>query len=192
MPAKLFTAPTQEPVTLDEIKGQLSITDEISDEVVIRRITEARQWAEEHTQRSFVTQVWDLYLDSWPTDDIINLPRGPVKSITSVKYIDANGAQQTIAGTDYKLSLSYQVARLVPAYGKSWPSARVEIDSIVVRYTAGYGDSGVDTPGPIREAIMLTVGHWIDHQPSIESGIRITRIPYAVEHLMQSYRVLAL
>ena len=190
MTAKLYTAPSVEPVTLTEAKDQLSITDTVDDTVITRRIIEARQWAEEFCQRSFITQTWQEYLDAWPRNNVIDLTRGPVASVVSVTYIDTDGATQTVSSADYKLSTVGQTARLAPAYGVDWPSARDEMDSIIVRYTAGYGASGSSVPGPIREAIMLTVGHWIEHQPAIESGVRITKIPFAVEHLLQAYRVM--
>lgn len=192
MDLKLIEAPKQEPVALDELKSQLSIRDEISDDVIIRRIAEARQWAEQFTGRAFVTQTWEALLDAWPSGNIISLPRGPVQSITSVKYIDTAGALQTLANTEYKLASAGIMQRLLPAYGKEWPEARDEIESIQVRYVAGYGLSGEDVPGPIREAIMLIVGHWIEHQAAIEAGVRITRIPYAVEHLLATYRIVSL
>lgn len=191
MDLKLITAPIQEPVTLDELKSQLSIRDEITDDVIVRRIPEARQWAEQFTGRAFLTQTWEALLDAWPIDSIISLPRGPVQSITSVKYIDSAGASQTVDSADYKLASAGIMQRLLPAYGKTWSTARDEIESIQVRYIAGYGDSGEDVPGPIREAILLTVGHWLEHQAAIESGVRITRIPYAVEHLLATYRIVS-
>ena len=191
MSSILFKEPIQEPVTKDEIKDQIGITDEISDPVLLRRITEAREWAENFCQRSFITQTWDLFLDCWPADGVLPLPRGPVQSVTYVKYIDAAGVPQTISSANYKLGAGHTLPRLVPAYGLVWPSARDEIDAINVRYVAGYGVAGEDVPGPIREAIMLIVGHWVEHQPAIESGVRITRIPYAVEHLLQAYRVMS-
>lgn len=186
----LITAPTAEPVSLTDVRSQLSIRDDLSDEMIVRRIVEARQWAELHTGRSFLTQTWEVRLDCWPENNIIELPHGPVNAITTIKYLDKDGVLQTIANTDYKLATAGIMQRLLPAYGKTWPPVRSEIEAIQVRYTAGYGDGGESVPGPIREAILLTVGHWVEHQPAIESGIRITRIPFAVEHLLNSYRII--
>ncbi len=189
MSEKLITAPVKEPVSLDDIRGQLAIADDLSDEVITRRIVEARQWAELFCQRSFITQTWDRFLDCWPDNEIIELARGPVQSVTSIKYVDTSGIEQTILSTEYKISLADLITRIAPAYKKTWPTARAQMDSIAVRYVAGFGSDGSTVPGPIREAIMLTVGHWTEHQPAIESGVRITRIPYAVEHLLHAYRV---
>lgn len=192
MNLKLITAPAKEPVRVQEAKTQLNVRDDLSDELIQRHISEARQWAEQFTGRSFITQTWEAVLDAWPQDNVIALPRGNVQSITSVKYIDAAGVQQTIANTEYKLASAGLMQRLVPAYGKEWPTAREEIEAIAVRYVAGYGANEDDVPGPIREGILITVGHWLEHRAAIESGARITRIPYAVEHMMATYRILGI
>lgn len=190
MNLKLITAPAKEPVSVTDAKGQLSVNDDLTDDLIQRHITEARQWAEGFTQRAFITQTWEAVLDAWPENDVIELPRGQVQSVTTVKYIDSAGVLTTLANTEYKLASAGLQQRLVPAYGKEWPTARGEIESITVRYVAGYGDTGDNVPGPLREAILITVGHWLEHRSAIESGIRITRIPYAVEHLLATYRII--
>lgn len=181
----LITPPAVEPVSLAEIKAQLSAQyDTLSDAIIMSRITTARQWAEEFCAKSFVTQTWELRLDEWPDDGVINLRRGPVQSIVSVKYTDSAGVLQTMSSADYKLAGD----RLIPVYGKPWPGARIEADSIQVRFVAGFGAAAANVPGPIKEAIAITTRHWMENQAAVDSGVRVTRIPYAVEHLLSAYR----
>ena len=186
----LITAPTKEPVTLEDAKEQLSIQDELQDVNLARRIKEARQWAEAFMGRSLINQTWEMAFDTWPGE--MRLRRMPVSSITSIKYIDETGAEQTVTASDYTLDTysTFHAVRL--AYNTYWPNHQDITNAIKVRYVAGYGASGTDVPGPIREAILLTVGHWTRYQALAESGVSITRIPFAVENLLSPYRVINL
>lgn len=66
MPLKLTTAPTVEPVTLAEAKAHLRQDGTDEDALITMLITAARLHAENVCRRAFVTQSWDLYLDSFP------------------------------------------------------------------------------------------------------------------------------
>ena len=186
----LITAPTKEPVTLEDAKEQLSIQDELQDVNLARRIKEARQWTEAFLGRSLINQTWEMAFDTWPDD--MRLRRMPASSITSIKYIDETGTEQTVTASDYTLDTysTFHAVRL--AYNTYWPNHQDITNAIKVRYVAGYGASGTDVPGPIREAILLTVGHWTRYQALAESGVSITRIPFAVENLLSPYRVINL
>jgi uncharacterized phiE125 gp8 family phage protein len=48
-----------------------------------------------------VTQTWELVLDAFT--DAILIPRGPVQSITSITYYDADEVLQTLATDQYVL-----------------------------------------------------------------------------------------
>ena len=188
----LITAPTKEPVTLEDIKEQLSIRegDELQDVNMMRRIKEARQWAEGFLGRSLINQTWEMAFDTWPAE--MRLRRMPVSSITSIKYIDETGVEQTVDSADYTLDTYAPFHAVRLAYNTTWPTHQDIANAIKVRYVAGYGSEGTDVPGPIREAILLTVGHWTRYQAVAESGVSITRIPFAVENLLEPYRVINL
>jgi uncharacterized phiE125 gp8 family phage protein len=186
----LITAPTVEPVTLEDAKEQLSIQDELQDVNITRRIKEARQWTEEFMGRSLITQTWEMAFNTWPKE--MRLRRMPVASITSIKYIDAAGVEQTVSSADYTLDTYAPFHTVRLAYNTTWPSHQDIVNAIKVRYEAGYGSVGTLVPGPIREAILLAVGHWTRYQAVAESGVSITRIPFAVENLLSPYRVINL
>lgn len=188
MAIKRITQPSSEPVTLAEVKAQLSIqtADTEVDAIITRRITEARQVVETITGRSIMPCQWEVVLDSFP--DEIELFYPPATSIVSIKYIDLNQTEQTMDSADYALDSDSTPNWVLPAYGTDWPDTLDTINAVRVRYTSGYA-SASDVPGPIKEALMLIVGHWMRYQGAVEAGINITRIPYAVECLLESYRV---
>lgn len=188
MAIKRITQPSIEPVTLAEVKAQLSIqtADTEVDAIITRRITEARQVVETITGRSIMPCQWEVVLDSFP--DEIELFYPPATSIVSIKYIDLNQIEQTIDAADYALDSDSNTNWVLPAYGTDWPTPLDTINAVRVRYQSGYS-SALDVPGPIKEAIMLIVGHWMRYQSAVEQGLNVTRIPYAVECLLEPYRV---
>ena len=68
MALKLTTAPTVEPVTLAEAKTHLreDLVDAVNDALINNLISAARVHAENVCRRAFITQKWDLYLDTFP------------------------------------------------------------------------------------------------------------------------------
>lgn len=190
MALKLITAPAAEPVSLAEAKAQMGIAtaDTAHDAVITRRITEAREFAEIYCDRAFITQTWELALDAFPYAEI-KLDKCPVSSITSVKYMDTSSVETTIDAANYSLDDYGPQHWLLPAYGYDWPNTLDAANAVKIRYVCGYGASSTYVPGPIREAIMLTVGHWMNFQGNIEGATSVTRLPYAVYDLLYPYRM---
>lgn len=55
----------------------------------------ATEAAEQMTGRAIMPQTWELTLDAFP--DALELTRVPVASVTSLKYFDATGTEQTLS-----------------------------------------------------------------------------------------------
>jgi len=188
MSLKRITQPSAEPVLLADVKAQLSIAtaDTLVDAIITRRITEARQWAENYMGRTIMPSNWEIVLDSFPNE--IELFYPPATDIVSIIYTDTAGASQTMDGADYYLDEDATPNWVLPAYGEVWPDTLDTANAVRCRYTAGYADAA-SVPGPIKEAIMLIIGHWMRYQGAVEAGVNITRIPNAVECLLTPYKV---
>jgi uncharacterized phiE125 gp8 family phage protein len=184
------TAPATEPVTLAEMRAHLGTAQDSEttrDTIISGRIKSAREWAENFTRRPFIAQTITGYDSDWPYTDRdgykISL-KSPFSAVTSIKYYDTDGVQQTLASDQYQLDTVEGC--IVPAYDVTWPSARVQPNSIQVVYTAGYGNAA-SVPESIKEAIRFVVGQWEQWQPSIEGGTRPMTVPYAAEQLLRNY-----
>jgi len=164
MSLTLFTPPADEPVTLEEARIHLRVTYTEQDSVITQLIKTARQWAEEFTGRAFLTQTWDWKLERFP--EFFDVPRPPLQSVTSIKYIDTNGTEQTLAASEYTVDSARDPGRIVPAYGKSWPPTRGHINDVTVRFVAGYGASGAVMPAAIVNALKLQVEILYDRSDS--------------------------
>lgn len=181
---KIITQPTVEPITVADVKSQLGIIDINSDAILARRIKTARQWAEGYTGRAFITQTIEMRLDCFSSR--IELESPPVASVVSVKYIDINGAVQTVSSANYVLDDYPLIPFVRPAFNVPWPTPRDEENAVRVQYVAGYGVA-VDVPLLIREAIMIIVGGWMNFQPQAESGITSAKIPNAARQLLDQF-----
>ena len=186
---KLFlkTPPAIEPISLDEAKQHLRISDTTEDAYILNLIKIAREWCEVYQSRSYITQTWQLTLDAWPQERYIVLPRPPVQSVVSVKYTDKDGIEHTFS--DYLVDSSYYRSRIVLKDDASWPSdALLPTPAIAIEYTAGYGNISSNIPLLARQAILLLVGHWYENREATASEAN-KQIEFAVTSLLNFERI---
>lgn len=186
-------APSVDPVTLDEAKAHLNVTGSADDTKLTSYIAAATLWAEKLLSRVFCEQTWVLKLDAFPTecDRAIALPKPPLVSVTTIQYVDTAGATQTLASTEYQVSSDEYGARIVEAYGKTWPSTRGQPDAVIVTYIAGYPKTGAgpsydyraNVPEPIKAGIKMKVQGLYDNlraedMTALDSAIYNMLFPY--------------
>jgi len=196
VPARLVTAPTSEPVSLAEAKAHLRLETTADDTLVAALIVAARQWAEEYLWRGLVTQTWELVLDAFPERGEIELPRGNLVSIASLKYVDDNGTEQTWAASNYTKDDTSEPGKLRLAYDKDWPSARDQWDAVKIRYTVGWAGEAAQmpaeadrVPAAIRAAMMLVISQLYEHRTPEVVGTIVSKVSFAVEALLGPYRL---
>jgi uncharacterized phiE125 gp8 family phage protein len=183
--------PTVEPVTLDEAKLHRRVDHSDEDSLISSLITAARQWVEEFTGRALVAQTWRLTFDNWPDGPYALLPRPPLMAIESIDYTDTDGVTRSVDESIYHVDGSHLPGRVVLADGASWPSATLRTAAAVqVTYTAGYGTEAADVPRPLRQAVLLQIGHLYEHRESVTVGVTGTdsEMPFATRALAWPYR----
>ena len=189
MALSIVSVPAAEPITLANIKTKMGIAtgDTAADTQIGWMIPAARRWVEQRTGRKLITQTWKLYLDEFP--DVIQLPFGVVSSVTHVKYTAPDGTVTTLAAANYQTDLVSEPARIAPSYAATcWPGVRGQtFNAVEVQFICGYGAAGSNVPDDIIEALYRIVGHWLNNQVSLEQGVTITRVPFAVEQMLVPY-----
>lgn len=151
MNPKRITTPT-EPVTLAEAKLHLRVDGTDEDALIQGLISAARETCEDRTEGTVPVTGWRLTLDTFP--DAIKLPRPPIVSVESVKYLDTAGVQQTLSPLDYVVDTVSAPGYIVPAFGKAWPETRDQINAVEVEYTAG----SATPPAAIKAWMLLAIG----------------------------------
>lgn len=188
MPLALVTPPTEEPVSLPNAKSHLRVTSSDEDSLIDNLIRGAREWVENFTERALVTQTWDYTLDGFATDEIV-IPRPPLQSVTSIKYIDPDGVEQTLATSEYVVDTAAARGIVCLAYGKAWPSTRVQANAVTIRFVAGYGAAAA-VPAPIKAACLLMIGELFARREHALVGAPIVVVPVSAEYLLWPYRSL--
>jgi uncharacterized phiE125 gp8 family phage protein len=201
MSLKLITPPTAEPLELADAKLHLraDMDDDTEDGYITSLIVAAREAAEHMTGRALITQTWELALDRFYehrrefhrySGDAyrIALPKPPLISVASVKYIDPNGIQQTMPEADYQVDIYSEPGRLVPAYNAFWPATRCQPNAVIIRYTVGYANAAA-VPQQIKNWMLLRIGMLYENRESVSPGQPIQEMPQA-DRLLDAYRIL--
>lgn len=186
----LITAPAGEPVTVEEARTHCRIDGNQDDELLYILTRTAREYAETYTGRSFVNTTWEHRVDQFPR--FFDLPKAPLSSVTSITYVDALGATQTLSQNAYQVVSDTgpyaQKARIVEAYNQNWPTARGQADDVRVRYVAGYG-SPTDVPMTVRAAIKLMIGHLYENREATLTGTIVSEFPLGFAALLSPFKV---
>ncbi len=149
----ISVVPTETPVSLDDLKLRVRYGANDYDSQFRMHLLAAIEYCQEYQWAQYCTAT---YVDKFDTfQQILELLRSPVQSVTSVQYLDTGGVLQTLAaGTDYIVDTNAKPCRITPAYAKYWPAIRAIMGSVTVTYVAGYG-SPSDVPDEIKMAILL-------------------------------------
>ncbi|WP_422923740.1 head-tail connector protein [Singulisphaera sp. PoT] len=178
---KLITQPSEEPVTLERAKLHLKDDVGAEDELIQAWIKTARRRLENAAAMSFVSTGWRFSLEGFPFQGCrhetvrdlergngsgliaaIPLPRAPLVEVTRIRYVDAGGTLQTLDPSAYQVGEG-PPGVVAPAYGLSWPSARIQFNAVQIEFTAGYGTAD-DVPDTLKSAILLFVSHLAENR----------------------------
>lgn len=187
----LSSAPGAEPILIADARMHLRVTATGSpathpdDTLINRMIKAARRKTERDTSRGLITQTWVQYMDGFPGE--ILLARAPVSSVTSVKYVDVDGDEQTIDTADYRTDLISEPARINPVYGEVWPSSRDVTNAVYVTFVAGYGAAGSDVDEDLLSAVYLLLGHYYEHREAAQDVTKVEAVPMGYYNLIADY-----
>lgn len=193
----LKTAPTSEPLTLDEVKQFLRIDCNDEDVYINALIIAARKFCENFQNRAYITQEWELGLDYWPYescgDSVLYIPKGNLQSITSIVYKDYAGTNTTISASNYVVSTRGILGRVAPAYGMSWPTFTPHpLDAIVITYVCGHLVAD-NIPETVKQAIYLLVSHWYEIRVPLADKMTLPdELNFSVSALLWQDRIFSL
>jgi uncharacterized phiE125 gp8 family phage protein len=178
---KITTAATSEPITRAEAKNWLKLGSDTTDDTLVDTlITAARVWVENHCAISLLPQT---VLETWdvlPKDGTLTLSVAPLRSVSAVTYLDTAGVTQTMPVTVYDVDSVSMPARIVRAYGQTWPDTEESINRASAIYTVGY-DNASAVPAPIKTAMLLTIADMYDNRTDY-----VKKMPTAAEYLLQA------
>ena len=155
----LITAATFKPLEVDEVKlrPEINIAGTNDDLVIAEMIRTAIEAFEEYTGNIMCSSTWDLYLNTFPGDNFIETP-GPLVSITSIKYLDTSGTEQTYTASYYGTDLTYNplYGRIYLKYGQSWPMTYAQDNAVYIRCVIGWSNAGA-IPQKVKDGMYLKI-----------------------------------
>jgi hypothetical protein len=192
----LTTPPKSEPVTLQEAKDHFYGTNTNQDAVTTGMIKAAREQVEDFTSRGLMPQTFTMYLDGFPSscdrlrgsysreswglvslllssNGAIDIPRAPLISVDSIKYIDTTGALQTLDSALYQVDPQSDddPVRILPSYGNVWPATRPQPNAVTVQFKIGYVDAA-HVPERCKLAIKQTLASWFEDREAVVGDTR--------------------
>lgn len=183
------SAPVADLLSTAEVKQHIRVDFDGDDAVIDEMISAVTSYLDGYhgiLRRALITQTWAEYFPAFGYRMPLRL--GPVQSIDAVTYYDAEGVEQTVDASAYRLHETASTAYLVQTNGYSWPSADSRDDAVTISYVAGYGDAASDVPAAIRQAAKLLVAHWFENREGVVTGMPANVTPKGVDALLASYR----
>lgn len=189
MATKIITAPSFEPLSVADVSEYLRLDDSPTDTLLISSlITAARQHLENYLNRYIAEQTVELALTGWK--DKIDLS-APVQSVTSVKYLDENGVEQTLNPNQYLVDTYSEPAAIYPAHDVTYPNLYDQENNVKICYVVGFTSGGSpDTnplPDPLKFAMMLIIGDLYANREA--GGEKAYQVNPTVQNLLQFYRL---
>jgi len=185
----LKTPPAIEPVGIDDVKAHSRIDLNEDDLLIQRQILAVRQMVERIYDIAIITQTWTMYLD-WLPADSIEIFKRPLQSVTSVKYIDPDGATQTIANNLYMVDLNSRPPRIVKLQNASWPYVEPRPAAVAVEFVAGYGDKRQDVAPNLINYLLIKTADFYENRESYTEA-KIQGLDF-VDNLISSERLFSL
>ena len=196
----LITAPTAEPVSLEEAKAHLRVTDAVEDGLIAALIASARGHVEARTGRQLMEATHELVLDAFPVGPCELLP-APLLSVVSVTYLDAEGDPTVVSSADYRVEAyvgpTCRPGLLSLAYLESWPTPQSIERNVRIRYKAGYLTTTATSeeqqraavPAELRQAILLLVGEMYARRTVATTGTSVVPNLFAVDALCGPFTI---
>ncbi|MBB1329462.1 hypothetical protein H5087_08895 [Pseudoalteromonas sp. SR43-7] len=137
---KLIQAPSIEPITAEELALHTFADDDHHD-YLQSLVPRARKRFEQRSGRLLVEQTWQFAMQKFCKE--IHLPYAPLRSITSIKYINNLGQLTTIDPSEYRVIEHGLTATITPKLGGQWPAVGFKV-SDAVQIECVFGHAAID------------------------------------------------
>lgn len=189
----LVTAPTVEPVSVDELREFVRVDARTEARTLGLVLTAARSYFERLTGLALLSQEWRMELDRTPCGREIEIPRAPLLAITHIKYkAETTGtltvwssAAYTLAGT----GIARAFGRVWLNEDSDWPDLGSFPGALQVTFTAGFGTAADAVPSDLRLAVLLLAAHWYENRLPLNVGNIINPLPHSLDALIEMHRV---
>lgn len=185
MHAERIGAPAR-PISLAAAKAHLRVDTAAEDADIDLKLYAALQAVSESCGLVLGAEEWRVSLPVPAGGDVV-LPVVPVTAVTSLSYLDRDGASQALDLTGFDVILRARRAIIRPKPGGSWPTdAAARPDALTVLVAAGISP----LPFDLQAAVLLMLGHLYQQREAVAVGVAVSEVPLAVDSLIAAHRQL--
>jgi uncharacterized phiE125 gp8 family phage protein len=193
---KQIEAAGSKPVTIEELKAHCRIDGSDEDAPLGIFLDSAIEFVSQRTGLALAPATYRNDSSDWW--NCLFLCVAPVREITSISYLDENGASVAIDPNLYRWERTDEGAKIEFLSSFIRPSVAAErSDAVQVEFDAGFDDpaatgSGDDPalvlPSRAKQAILLIAAHWYQNRESaLQEDLKIA--PLAAESLLAQLRI---
>lgn len=164
---KLITAPTDEPVSLEEVRAhlRLSSTDE---DAYLEALTKAvRRAVEGAYDLAVLAQTWELALDTAPRTTALEVTPAPLLSVTSVTSYDDRDAATVMSSTRYTVDTYARPGRIVLKRDEVWPTDLRVTNALIIRYVAGLAATPATLAEDVKHGLLTMIATLYEQRETI-------------------------
>lgn len=148
------------PVSAANIREFIRFEETAEDTLIETMIAAARDAVERYTGITTISRDYTYYLDAFPDSNEIELPRGKVTIVTSLKYLNTSGTLTTLNSDQYYADLIRPKGRIKLKESYSWPDLLTDgINRVQIAFTAGSANAAA-VDGTLKLAIKSLVAYW--------------------------------
>ena len=185
MAMALISPPATPPVSLAKVKEFLKIENNDDDNLINDLIAQAVSHIENIADQKLITQDWRIFFDELPSTGILEIALAPIISPIEVRFYDDQGDAQIVSAQDYEFDCYSIPARL-------WIKTPIcighQLNGFEVDVRVGFGASGVEVPGDIIRALLLTIAHWYEFRGAVHPADQPLSNPAGLDALLAPYK----
>ncbi|MDG1419256.1 MAG: hypothetical protein P8P99_15775 [Maricaulis sp.] len=192
-----ITPPATEPITLEQAKARLRLSDDTQNSRLVHLIRTARQRIEYESGRAIFNQTWVERRDSWQAQrgqkcrlaafaTQFTLVKPPLVSIERIEVFDADNFGTLWDPSQYFIDTLADPGRIALGRNAQFPEPGRAIAGIEIEFVCGYGTAVDDVPAGLIEASGLLM------QAMFESEDEAVTLPLRVQSLIAPWRRLSL
>lgn len=180
----LITPPSQEALTLADVKAHLRIDHAHEDDLLQSLIVVAREHLERVTGLALVNQAFRLFLDRWPAAGVIDITRRPVRDVTEIRIYDADGVESTVDLAGHVLDGDAGPARL---WVRSRPAPAQAMNGVEIDFTAGFGEAGTEVPDTLKRAMLVHIAVMYEFRGVVPASQQPAALPEGYDRLVAPF-----
>lgn len=177
------TAPTKTSIDAALVKAGKRIRHDSENDLISFWIKAADEYVEKRTNLALMEQTFVLRLRR--ILPAVQLPRPPLKSITSVKYAVTGGTEQVLSDPDDRV----RIDRMLPTIDTGLVE---QAGTMEIEYVVGVDDPE-KVPAALRQASYLLAAHYVTAREASYREPRIMQvektISFGVDALVKEFRV---